>query len=364
MGVGFAGRKLGLTCDNLRSFNGDRGRVVRQCNPQRNPDLFWACRGGGGGNFGVATRFTFTTHPVSTVTIFRAGGRGRMRRGSSMPGSAGRRTHRTSSSSLLSVEATDSGGTHVGSSGQFFGTSSQLQALLAPFFAAGATPVSLDVRTMPYLDAMLLWAGLLGCPALRARRWGGGADLRGKVGLRHDHAGAPHRLAPTRGSKLRGGAGPRVGSADAYGGAINRVPKAATASQHRARVVLAFQYIAGWDSGRGADPAASAAGSWLRNTYAAMRPHVSGLAYQNYIDAELPRWGLAYYGSNYARLRRVKRHYDPRNALPLRQSIVPSWLTCSRTSSPVLSPMLSRAFDSRSLPRVKDAYTPSRRAGA
>jgi FAD/FMN-containing dehydrogenase len=119
-GVGFAGRKLGLTCDNLRSFTMvTADGVVRPCNPQRNPNLFWACRGGGGGNFGIATRFTFTTHPVNTVTTFRAvwswSDAARIvdawqRWGPNAPDEL---------FSLLSVEATDSGGTRIGSSGQF-----------------------------------------------------------------------------------------------------------------------------------------------------------------------------------------------------------------------------------------------------
>jgi FAD/FMN-containing dehydrogenase len=323
-GVGFAGRKLGLTCDNLRSFTMvTADGVVRPCNPRRNPNLFWACRGGGGGNFGIATRFTFTTHPVSTVTTFRAvwswSDAARVvdawqRWGPNAPDEL---------FSLLSVEATDSGGTRIGSSGQFFGTSSQLQALLAPFFAAGATPVSLDIRTLPYLDAMLLWAG---CSDALHCRLGDGVG-RSTFAAKSDYVTTPLSRAGIdtllRAIEARAAAPARASVLlDAYGGAINRIPKAATAFVHR-DALFSFQYIAGWEPA-GGNPAASAAISWLRNLHAAMRPHVSGLAYQNYIDAELPRWGLAYYGSNYARLRRVKRQYDPKNVFRFAQSIVPA----------------------------------------
>ena len=40
------------------------------CNASRHPDLYWALRGGGGGNFGVVTRFVFRTHPIGQVAIY------------------------------------------------------------------------------------------------------------------------------------------------------------------------------------------------------------------------------------------------------------------------------------------------------
>jgi FAD/FMN-containing dehydrogenase len=323
-GVGFSGRKLGLTCDNVRSFTMvTADGVVRSCTPQRNPNLFWAGRGGGGGNFGVATRFTFTTHPVGNVTIYRAG----------WPWSDAARVVDAWQRwapvapdelfSLLDLESSDSGRLRVGSSGQFFGTGPQLQALLTPFFAAGAAPDTLEITTMPYLDAMLLWAG---CSDALHCRLGDGVG-RSPFAAKSDYVNgllSPAGIAALVQAVEARAATPAGGSVlfDAYGGAINRVPKASTAFVHR-DASYSLQYVAGWSPASG-DTGAEAATSWLRSAYAAMRPHVSGLAYQNYIDRELPHWGLAYYGSNYARLRRVKHQYDPHNVFRFAQSIVPA----------------------------------------
>jgi FAD/FMN-containing dehydrogenase len=70
-GASYAGRKFGLTCDNvlgLTIVTAD-GNVL-QCSPQKHADLYWACRGGGGGNFGIVTSFRFRTHPVDQVAYY------------------------------------------------------------------------------------------------------------------------------------------------------------------------------------------------------------------------------------------------------------------------------------------------------
>jgi hypothetical protein len=62
-GYGFFSRKYGLTCDNLtriKLVNG-KGELL---DSNENPDLLWACRGGGNGNFGVVTELEFKTHPA------------------------------------------------------------------------------------------------------------------------------------------------------------------------------------------------------------------------------------------------------------------------------------------------------------
>lgn len=63
----YLGRRWGMTCDQLVSADvvtASGERVV--ASEERNEDLFWALRGGGG-NFGVVTSFEFRTHPVETV---------------------------------------------------------------------------------------------------------------------------------------------------------------------------------------------------------------------------------------------------------------------------------------------------------
>ena len=66
-GIGYLVRKHGLTVDDLLAaevVTAD-GRLLR-ADADTHPDLFWAIRGGGG-NFGVATRFCFRLHEVDTV---------------------------------------------------------------------------------------------------------------------------------------------------------------------------------------------------------------------------------------------------------------------------------------------------------
>ena len=66
-GVGFLVRKHGLTIDNLLAaeiVTAD-GELLR-VDAEHHPDLFWAIRGGGG-NFGVATRFKFRLHEVDAI---------------------------------------------------------------------------------------------------------------------------------------------------------------------------------------------------------------------------------------------------------------------------------------------------------
>jgi FAD/FMN-containing dehydrogenase len=66
-GVGYLVRKHGLTIDDLLAADlvTADGELLR-VDAERHPDLFWAIRGGGG-NFGVATRFKFRLHEVSTI---------------------------------------------------------------------------------------------------------------------------------------------------------------------------------------------------------------------------------------------------------------------------------------------------------
>jgi FAD/FMN-containing dehydrogenase len=312
-GIGLSGRKYGLTCDHLVEATvvlADGSAVV--ANAGQHQDLYWALRGGGGGNFGIVTRFVFRTHPAGNVATYSM----------EWPWSDAKQIVQAwqafaphapdGLSSVLNANAAagSSAAPHITSAGQFFGSEQTLRALLAPLLNAG-TPTRFTTTTRTFLGAVHYWAG--------------GGTGRSTFAAKSSIANA---LVSAAGidvllqqieDRRASGTGSGVVLLDSWGGAINRVPKAKTAFVHR-DALFSLQYLAYWDAAAPAAPNVA----WLRRAYAAVRPHVSVFAYQNYIDPDLSNWQQAYYGSNLARLRQVKRRYDPHNVFHFRQSIPPA----------------------------------------
>ena len=325
-GVGFLARKFGLTCDNLLAATvvlADGTAVV--ANAHQHPDLYWALRGGGGGNFGVATRLVFRTHPVADVSTYSL----------AWPWADAKRVvaewqklapHAPDGLFCvlnLNAAAGSSASPQITSAGQFDGTEAQLRALVQPLADAGM-PTRFTTSSRTYLNATLMWAGcssdVAACHLPPQGNLGRSTfAAKSSYGNRALTAQGIDVLVRQIEARRATGSGSGIVLFDSYGGAINRVPKDATAFVHR-DALFSLQYLAYWEAGAVAAPNVA----WLRRFYAAMRPHVSPFAYQNYIDADLTNWQHAYYGSNLARLQRIKRRYDPQNVFHSRQSIRPS----------------------------------------
>ncbi len=325
-GVGFLARKFGLTCDNLLAATvvlADGTAVV--ANAHQHPDLYWALRGGGGGNFGVATRLVFRTHPVADVSTYSL----------AWPWADAKRVvaewqklapHAPDGLFCvlnLNAAAGSSASPQITSAGQFDGTEAQLRALVQPLADAGM-PTRFTTSSRTYLNATLMWAGcssdVAACHLPPQGNLGRSTfAAKSSYGNRALTAQGIDVLVRQIEARRATGSGSGIVLFDSYGGAINRVPKDATAFVHR-DALFSMQYLAYWEAGAVAAPNVA----WLRRFYAAMRPHVSPFAYQNYIDADLTNWQHAYYGSNLARLQRIKRRYDPQNVFHSRQSIRPS----------------------------------------
>ena len=312
-GIGLASRAWGTTADNVLSLGivTADGRA-RRCSARRESDLYWACRGGGGGNFGVVTGFTFRIHRAPPVSWFTAVWPWE-RAAEVVAAWQAFAPHTADGLFSLCTLATRVSAPVVECFGQFLGAESELAALLAPLRRVDG--ISLRTGTSSYFDAQLRWAGCLGKTIAQCA-----SPVRQLFAAKSDYANEP--LSSSGISVLRDAveraqrAGVRASILlDSYGGAINRVPARATAFVHR-DALFSFQEYTSWPAGDGA-----AERAWLRRLHAELPPHVSGFAYQNYIDPELASWKHAYYGRNYPRLVDVKRRVAPDNFFRFAQSI-------------------------------------------
>lgn len=315
-GFGFSSRKLGLTSDRLieTTVTTAAGEIV-VCNDREETDLFWACRGGGGGNFGINTSFTYEVTPVGDVSVYRLEWQGTDTAAdliaafgdiiASAPDELSLRL------GLSAPPPTDRDrGVKVTALGQYFGPSSELLELLAPALRV-ATPVQQTIADMTFVEASAFLAAS-GPPNSFLER--------------SSYAFAPlssRAVATLIDELLRwpGGASGYV-AMFSWGGAISRVPSAATAFVHREGQFL-VAVGADWAE---TDPprVVDANVSWVDEFWQALQPDVLPFSYQNFADPDLTDWPRAYYGSNLTRLQQVKAAVDPDDVFRFPQSIPPA----------------------------------------
>jgi FAD/FMN-containing dehydrogenase len=329
-GIGVVGRKHGLTCDavsDVTVVTAD-SRVVH-ASATENPDLFWACRGGGGGNFGIVTGFGFRTFPVGDVALFT------LRfpwAAASAVLSAWMHWIDGAPDELWSNSILATGGNGASPSISVGGIWTGPQSEVAPMIArlvgqTGATPTTNFLETIPLAHAMYVEAGCaqLSQSACHLPSENPQGQLpRGPSVAASAFVDRPLTdagVAAVVGGIERRGAAYKSGAIafDSYGGAINRIPAAATAFVHRNSLCCA-QYSVSFPTGASAAEIA-AHRAWLEQYGQALMPFVSGAAYQNYIDPTLSDWARAYYGANLARLQQVKRQWDSDDAFRFAQSI-------------------------------------------
>lgn len=324
-GHGVVSRAYGLTCDSLvgATVVTADGKTV-DCDQNHHPELFWALRGAGNGNFGVVTELRFRTHPAPRAVMAymtwpwakAAAVLGSWQKwGPDQPDEIWSTAH-------FDTPPATAGGTPAVSVAAFsLGSHHDLQNAVdkladQPGGPGPATRVSLT--PIGYLDAMEAYAGCSSKSTAQCHMPGtlpghtGAGSLGRETYAARSHffdrnlsaAGVQSLLAQIESGGHKGVTGNVA--LTALGGAINRVGTTDTAFVHRRSRFLA-QYLTSWPAG-GSGAAGTA---WLDAFHGAMQRHSSGAAYQNYTDAGLPNWKSAYYGTATTRLDKVKQTYDP-----------------------------------------------------
>jgi FAD/FMN-containing dehydrogenase len=311
-GIGWLVRKYGLTIDALVSVDvvTADGRLVT-ASADEHSELFWAVRGGGG-NFGVVTRFQFRLYPIEQTLL------GAMLLPptrevlqSLVPIAASAPDELTTISFLMSAPPAP-----------FVPEALVGQPVLAIMFVYAGDPADGFAAIAPFKEVATPLAEMAApLPYPVIYEFAKGGEERGPSVIRSlfldtldDDAidtilaftatpSSPHAMTQIR----------------VLGGAASRVPASETAFAHRAATVLVALITPFEDVAETATHEA-----WTAAYFEALRPAASGV-YSNFLANEgAARVHEAYPGGTYQRLAQVKRQYDPANLFHLNQNIRPA----------------------------------------
>ena len=312
-GVGFLVRKHGLTIDSLIAADvvTADGRALR-ADADSHPDLFWAIRGGGG-NFGVATRFQFRLHEVGTIT----GGHlylpatpeviaGFVAEAEAAPEELSTIANVMPLPPMPSVPAQHHGKLGIWAFLVHSGGGEASERAVAPFRAL-AEPIADEIKDMPYPEMYPLESDEEDYhPTAVGRTMFIDRIDRDVAGTVMEHLQASD-------------AAMRVAQLRVLGGAMARVPADATAYAHRGSRIMVN--VAAFYEGP-EDKAAREA--WAAGFASALNQGDEG-AYVNFLaDEGAERIRAAYPGRTWDRLSEIKARYDPDNLFRLNQNVPPA----------------------------------------
>jgi hypothetical protein len=322
-GWGFSATRFGLTCDNLISTDivtaDGTKRTVGESSVGDDADLFWALRGGGGGNFGVNTSFVFQAHEVPDVTVFSIAWQGDKQvevvtaLQQIQNGNASNISSRTRIAPRHPGQFPRRSELDVYTLGVFFGSVHDLREVMAPAFTI-LQPAQQDIRTMSYWQARdyLVTDEPNGLFQANSRYVGGAAlspdGLETMLGWMQKWPG---------GSLLQ----KNIGLLYPIGGKVREKSRDATAYPHREANYM-FMIEMMWAPMDGPDTVDRQHG-WLTDYFQAMRPHLVDETYVNFPSRDLTDWARAYYAGNLDRLQNVKSTFDPNSVFRFEQSIKP-----------------------------------------
>ncbi|WP_339303166.1 FAD-binding oxidoreductase [Paenibacillus sp. FSL R5-0519] len=308
-GIGPLQRTIGLISDNLLEVEmvDANGKVIR-ANKNHNADLFWASRGGGGGNFGVYTRYKFKVRRApAKATVFKI----------TWPWAQFEKVLKvwqrwapsvdTRLGSELSIGPKKGG--NVMMEGLFLGSKTEALRLLQPMTSVG-TPTSSTVRLLPYPEVVKF---LLQPDPIQTQRFSNQFS-----------SGFGRKPFPDKAIKSMRAflenleEGPGGFYFLNWGGAVSRKSPRSTAFFWRKE-----KFYVEWTSTWLKPSHAAKNIALARNTRKKLQPYIVG-SYINVPDQGIKNSGPVYYGANYARLRRVKAKYDPKNVFNNPQSITPA----------------------------------------
>jgi FAD/FMN-containing dehydrogenase len=310
-GIGYLVRKYGLTIDDLLAaevVTAD-GQLLR-VDAETHPDLFWAIRGGGG-NFGVATRFQFRLHAVDTIM----GGMlilpatpdviaSFIAEAEAAPDELSTIANVMTAPPMPFLPAEYHGKPVVMAMLVYAGEAGAGERVIAPFRSL-ATPITDMVRPMRYPEIYPPDDASYH-PVAATRTMFVDAIDRSVAETILDH------IQASTGSMA-------VAQLRVLGGAMARVPADATAFAHRGSRIMVNVATLYERPGEKATHEA-----WVTDFAAALRQGDGGV-YVNFLgDEGEARIRVAYPGSTWDRLAAIKGRYDPTNLFRLNQNIPPA----------------------------------------